>query len=170
MARVFQYGSNTSEARINGLGRLKGDAKYLYNAETVQDYELDFTVWSETNQCAAVDIVLKQGSKVWGVVYDVPDYLIRRDTAKRRERKSLDAIEGEGTNYKRILIEVKKGDRKIVETITYVAKSKCAGLETSYEYVKHIIKGLEEHDIPESYVRKVKRKIVENNPDLNKYF
>jgi hypothetical protein len=31
------------------------------------------------------------------VVYDVPDFLMARDTAAQRKRKSLDAIEGEGT-------------------------------------------------------------------------
>lgn len=43
--------------------------------------------------------------KVWGVVYDIPDYLIGKATAKAHNRKSLDAIEGEGTNYKQEFID-----------------------------------------------------------------
>jgi hypothetical protein len=35
---------------------------------------------------------------VWGVLYEVPDFLIERKTAAAQNRSSLAAIEGEGTN------------------------------------------------------------------------
>jgi gamma-glutamylcyclotransferase (GGCT)/AIG2-like uncharacterized protein YtfP len=167
---VFAYGSNTHEKRINSPDRLKGDARYLYNARTVDDYELDFTVWSKNNNCAAADIVLKEGSNVWGVVYDVPSYLICRGSANRLGRKSLDEIEGEDKNYQRIRIKVETEAGKIIEAITYEVINKRKGLKTSREYAEHIIKGLEEHNIPWDYINKVKRKIIENNPCLCLYF
>ncbi len=49
----------------------------------------------------ASDIVVTPGSKVCGVLYEVPDFLIERKTARAQKRKSLDEIEGEGINYKR---------------------------------------------------------------------
>jgi len=101
MALVFQYGSNCSESQINSKDRLCGDAEFVAIAETVDDYQLAFDVWSTKRECAASDIVARLGSKVWGVLYEVPDYLIDRKTAATKNRKSLDAIEGEGTNYKR---------------------------------------------------------------------
>lgn len=170
MTLVFQYGSNTHEERINSLGRLNGDAKYLYNAKTVDDYELDFTVWSNSNNCAAADIVRKRDSKVWGVVYDISDYLVERASAKQRGRKSLDEIENEGKNYRRIWIKVVNESGKIVEATTYEVINKCKGLKTSREYAEHIIKGLKEHNIPKDYITKVKQKIIDNNPYLRPYF
>lgn len=77
---VFQYGSNCSDAQINGTERLKGEASFVTKAETVDDYELAFDVLSKNRDCAAADIVGKPGGKVWGVLYEVPEYLIGRDT------------------------------------------------------------------------------------------
>jgi len=166
MALIFQYGSNTHEARINCIDRLNGDAKYLYNAKTIGEYEIDFTVWSSTNNCAAADMVRKKGSHVWGVVYCIPDYLVRRNSAKKRGRKSLDEIEGEGKNYRRTRIKVETESGEIISAITYIVKCKRKGFKTSLEYARHIIKGLEEHHIPNEYIQKVKQKIVENNSSL----
>jgi len=94
MALVFQYGSNCSESEINSVNRLRGDARFVDIAETVEDFEIAFDVRSAGRGCAASDIVRKDGSKVWGVLYEVPDYLIDRETAKARGRKSFDQIEG----------------------------------------------------------------------------
>ena len=100
MALVFQYGSNCSESQINSSKRLCGDAMFIGKA-AVEDFQLAFDVLSEHRRCAAADIVSKPGSKVWGALYTVPDYLIGRETAKAKGRKSMDAIEGEGRNYRR---------------------------------------------------------------------
>lgn len=78
MALVFQYGSNCAEGQINSEDRLCGDAKFVAIAETVDDYQLAFDVWSTRRGCAASDILARPGSKVWGVLYEVPDYLIER--------------------------------------------------------------------------------------------
>lgn len=101
MALVFQYGSNCLDREVNSNNRLRGDALFVDVAETVEDFELAFDVCSKTRGCAASDIVRKPGGKVWGVLYEIPDYLIGRETANARGRRSFDEIEGEGTNYKR---------------------------------------------------------------------
>jgi hypothetical protein len=104
-------------------------------------------VWSCNRGCAASDIVRRPGSKVWGVLYEVPDWLIDRETAKSRTRKSFDAIEGEGTNYKRETIKVRRRDGKIVSALTYTVKCPKPGLKTNVDYVRHIVSGLREHNI-----------------------
>jgi hypothetical protein len=88
MALVFQYGSNARSERLNANDRLCGDARPVGIAHTQDYYELDFTVWSKKNKCAAADIVPGSGRKIWGVLYEIPDYLIRRETSGKR--KSLD--------------------------------------------------------------------------------
>jgi hypothetical protein len=59
---VFQYGSNCSNAEINGNERLRGDAKFVDVVETVDDFELAFDVWSTGRSCAAADILRRPGN------------------------------------------------------------------------------------------------------------
>jgi hypothetical protein len=166
MALVFQYGSNCSESQINGKERLCGDAKFLSIAETVDDFQLAFNVWSKGRACAASDIVASPGSKVWGVLYDVPDFLIDRKTAGPFKRKSLDAIEGEGANYARHYIAVKSADGRILNAITYRVIDPKPDLETNIEYVRCIIEGLREHGVANEYLTRVKSIASANNPAI----
>ena len=166
MTLVFQYGSNCLDSEINSKKRLRGDAKFVDIAETVEDFELAFDVQSAERGCAASDIVRKPGGKVWGVLYEVPDYLIARETAKARGRKSFDQIEGEGTNYKRETIKVCRPDGEIVPALTYTVKSPKPGLKTNIDYVRHIVSGLREHGVQDEYIAKVKAIAAANNPDI----
>jgi gamma-glutamylcyclotransferase len=166
MALVFQYGSNCSEGQINSKDRLSGDAKFVGIAETLEDFELAFDVQSARRNCAASDIVRKHGGKVWGVLYEVPDFLIGRKTARAHSRKSFDAIEGEGSNYKRETIKVRRQNREIVPVLTYTVKCPKSGLKTSTDYVRHIVVGLREHKVPDEYVAKVKTIAAANNPEI----
>ena len=166
MTLVFQYGSNCSEREINGRDRLRGDAKFVGIAETVEDFEIAFDVDSTNRGCAASDIVRKPGGKVCGVLYEIPDYLIRRSSAQAHGRKSLDAIEGEGTNYKRDMIQVRRPDGQIIEAFTYTVISPKPGLKTSVNYVRLIVHGLREHKISDEYIAKVKAIAAVNNPEI----
>lgn len=166
MTVVFQYGSNCLESEINGQDRLRGDAKVLDIAETIEDFELAFDVESIGRGCAASDIVRKPGSKVWGVLFNVPDYLIGRMTAKAVSRKSFDQIEGEGTNYQRETVMVRRPCGEIVSALTYTVRHPKSGLKTNIDYVRHIIQGLREHGVPVEYIDKVKTIAEANNPDI----
>lgn len=166
MALVFQYGSNCSESQFNGPDRLCGDAKFVAIAETVDDYQLAFDVWSTRRGCAASDIVPSPGNKVWGVIYEVPDFLMSRDTARKQKRKSLDAIEGEGTNYTRQLITVKSAAGDVLNAITYRVIHPTPGISTSIEYVGYIVRGLREHGVGAEYIAKVKAIANANNPAI----
>lgn len=170
MALVFQYGSNLDTDRLNGPDRLRGDAKKVGIAVTQEDFEFKFDIWSTAGGGrAAADIVPGTGRKIWGVVYEIPDFLIRRDTARARGRKSLDAIEGEGRNYERTTIDLNWSDGQPVldPVITYLGKDRRTGIKTSQDYVNHILKGARDHDLPEDYIAYVKRRISDNNPALS---
>lgn len=163
---VFQYGSNCLDAEINGKDRLRGDARFVSIAETVEDYELAFDVFSNGRHCAAADIVRKPGGKVWGALYEIPAYLIGRESAKARGRRSLDEIEGQGKNYKHQDIAVRKPDGDVVTALTYTVINPCAALKTSFVYVQYIISGLRERGIPQAYIDKVKAIAAANDPTL----
>ena len=164
MALVFQYGSNTSSTRMNSEERLRGDARDLGLVCTESVFELGFDVWSTGNACAAADIRESRGRRIWGVLYEVPDYLVSRATSG--DRKSLDAIEGE--LYERRVIRVMWPDATPVtgEVTTYVARNPEVGRRTSIEYVSHIISGLRAHGAPDEYLAYLKERVISNNPDL----
>lgn len=164
MALVFQFGSNMSTLRLNSMDRLRGDAKLIGLVRTVGQYNLGFTVWSKTNNCAAADLVRARGRHVWGVLYQIPEKLLSRDTAGNR--RSLDEIEG--TRYKRRKIRIYKLDdsNKVLTVWTYTVIKKRRGLLTSREYATHILKGLHEHEAPKYYITHVKKLILRNNPEL----
>ena len=167
MAFVFQYGSNMSAARLNHSDRLAGDAKAIGVAMTVEPFEFGFTVWSKSNTCAAADIAPgAAGVRIYGVVYEIPDSLISRDTAKTQGRKSMDAIEGEGMNYVRQTLELERLDGAKLTAMTYVVKDRKVNLKTSLPYVQHIFDGMKENDIPIDYQRYIAARIIENNPAL----
>ena len=163
---VFQYGSNCLDSEINGKERLKGDARFISIAETADDFELTFNVFSNGRKCAAADLIPKARARAWGVLYEIPEYLISRETAKAHGRKSLDAIEGEGKNYERKEIKVRKPDGEIVEALTYTVIAPRPGLKTDLDYVRYIVAGLRERGIPAGYIDKVKRIAIANNPEI----
>lgn len=167
MALVFQYGSNTSVQRLNAPDRLCGDARSLGLAFTLEAFELDFTVCSKKNKCAAADIIPNSGRQIWGVLYEIPDNLISRDTSGKR--KSLDEIEGK--KYERMKIRVCKAidPETPTEALTYVVIDREYNLRTSHKYVTYILKGLREHGAPTDYIEYVKGRIINNNPDLSGY-
>jgi hypothetical protein len=160
---VFQYGSNCLESEINGPCRLLGDAKFVSIAETVEEFTLAFDVWSKQRSCAASDIVVQAGSKVWGVLYEVPNHLISRQTAPSW-RKSFDQIEGEGNNYKHEMIKVCYQNGTVQSVRTYTVRHPISGIKTSIEYVGLIVRGLREHNIAVDYIDKVKEIAAANNP------
>jgi hypothetical protein len=163
MAFVFQFGSNVRYDRLNSPQRLNGDARLVDVVRTREAFELDFTVWSEGNGCAAADIVSGRGRSLWGVLYEVPDFLVATETAGGR--RSFDEIECE---YVRRSITVVSGDGAPVETeaLTYMVEHKRHDLRTGAHYVSHILTGLREREVPAEYLDYVQRRIIANNPDL----
>lgn len=155
-----------SSVRLNSPSRLYGDARIIGLAKTIDHFEFCFSVWSKMNNCATADIIPGGVSNIFGVVYAIPDFLIKRDTAGKR--KSLDSIEGEGGNYRRIYIDVTGQNEEILNenVITYVARHSKESLKTSLNYVKHIISGLCEHKAPQEYLTYVIYRIINNNPVL----
>lgn len=167
MPLVFQYGSNTNVAHLNGPTRLQGHATLLGVALTARIHELVFDIWSKGNDCAAADLTAGVGRNIWGVLYDIPALYIERDPA--RKRPSLDAIEGEGKNYSRVNIELQHCNGEPVQgpVITYLGRDRKDDIQTSSTYVGFILQGLRGHpQIPEEYVQYVRARALANNPNL----
>ena len=142
MKTLFHYGSNCDKQRLNK--RLKDTAVPKGKAQTVEDFEIAFDVWSGGNKCAAADLVRGGHGKAWGVLYEVPDDSL----------KTLARIEG--SRYEQQCIQVTLGTQ-VQWAITFLVKSehRVGNLATSAKYVSHIIKGLRAFDVPDDYVQKV---------------
>ena len=57
MPLIFQYGSNCDTERLNSPERLAGAAIERGRAQSMDEYEIEFDVWSNGNGCAAADLV-----------------------------------------------------------------------------------------------------------------
>jgi hypothetical protein len=160
MAIVFQYGSNVCTARINSPKRLKGDARPVEKAQTVDDYDIAFDVWSDTNQCAAADLISIPGHKAWGVLYEISDDLVRGSKA---DRKTLAQIEGHRYEEKNIRVRKPNGD--IVNVVTYLVcpHDRRNDLLTTVWYVSWVLYGLREHCVPEEYIEHVQQVAIQTN-------
>ena len=162
---IFQYGSNCLDSQLNGEARLRGDAVFLDIAR-IDGFEIAFDVWSKNRGCAAANMVPTPGAVVWGALYQVPDQLIARDTAAAVNRVALDAIEGEGKNYMRRTVQVRRAGKELVEALTYTVVSPAAGLKTNLEYVSFIVAGLKERGVAQDYIERVKVIAAASNPAI----
>ncbi len=161
MSLVFQYGSNAMVPRLNGPKRLRGHAQDLGRACTVDDYDIAFDVYSQTNGCAASDLITADDQKAWGVLYDIPDEFIRGN--RKDKQKTLADIEG--PRYEETTIRVRDHEGNEQEVITFVVKEneRQRDLATSAAYVSWIVYGLRAHAVPEEYIDHVVQVAVETN-------
>jgi hypothetical protein len=153
MPLVLQYGSNCTAARLNGPNRLKGCAKDLGRAQTVEDFDIAFDVVSKTNGCAASNLIQTPGRKAWGVLYEL-------------SKDALEKLKGiEGLRYEEKTIAVVDESGKEHDATTFVVREKDRrqGLATSAAYVSWIIYGLRAHGVPEDWITHVVDVAVETN-------
>jgi hypothetical protein len=125
-------------------------------AETVDEYDLAFNVWSQGNACAACDLVVAPGTgrHVWGVLYDVPADRIR-GWNRPDGKKTMEEIEGKLYEEKTIPVRNEAGEQVDAVTFLVIPTQRRHGLWTSADYVSHIVCGLRAHDVPEEYVQRV---------------
>jgi gamma-glutamylcyclotransferase (GGCT)/AIG2-like uncharacterized protein YtfP len=164
MALVFQYGSNTSSARLNSSKRLEGAAVSLGLALTEDKFGLAFTRWSQGNECAAADLTPDGSRRIYGVLYEIPDDRVFRSESPGW--RTLDDIEGEGYAYRRTTIRVAAVQGEPCEAWTYLVKDPQKDLKTAVHYVRHIIAGLREHFAPDEYILYVKERVMDNHPEI----
>jgi hypothetical protein len=148
MPLIFQYGSNCNAARLNDKTRLDGAAEDRGRAQTIDEFDLRFDVWSQGNGCAASDLVPARGTgrHAWGVLYQLSDAGLEK----------LRKIEGK--LYQEVPIRVRDmGGNEVEEPVTtFVVRhtnenntERRAGLWTSADYVGHIVSGLRAHGVEE---------------------
>ena len=161
MPLLFQYGSNCTAARLNGPNRLNGHAQDLGRARTVDNFDIAFDVYSQTNGCAACDLICFPGQKAWGVLYEIPADFI--DGRRADDQKTLEQIEGH--RYKQEPIRVIDKDSNVQEAVTFLVREaeRRPVLATSAAYVSWVIYGLRDHGVPEEYIAHIIEVAIETN-------
>jgi hypothetical protein len=161
MTFVFQYGSNCNAGRLNSPSRLNGHAEDLGRAQTIEDFDIAFDVYSQTNGCAAPDLVRFAGRKAWCVLYEIPGDFI--DGRRADGQKTLEQIEGH--RYKQEPIRAIDKDGNVQGAVTFLVREteRCPGLAASAAYVSWIVRGLLDHGVPEEYIAHVIEVAIETN-------
>ena len=139
----FAYGSNLSIDRMKSRTGPIRDAKRA----RLSRYQLVFNKRAE-GVGAYANIVPNSDTKVWGVTYLCDQEAIEK----------LDLCEGvDGGHYVHEWLPLTWDDGATLNALAYNAGEEyiCEGEEPTPEYVAHIIKGAEEHGLPEEYTRSI---------------
>lgn len=134
----FAYGSNMAAEQMDawceghvckGAARLPGRA-------------LEFRRRSVRWGAGAADIVEREGSETWGVLYEIPDSAL----------EALDEKESNGVGYRRIEVEVEHGDDWVTAWAYEVIHRADSEVRPRDEYLGLLLSGGREWDLPEDYL------------------
>eukprot|EP00090_Calanus_glacialis_P003268 TRINITY_DN12421_c0_g1_i1.p1 TRINITY_DN12421_c0_g1~~TRINITY_DN12421_c0_g1_i1.p1 ORF type:complete len:186 (-),score=78.48 TRINITY_DN12421_c0_g1_i1:50-568(-) len=135
----FAFGSNLLTERI----QINNPSAVFRNIAKLRDHKLDFNYFSQRWQGAAATIIPTLDSQVWGVLWELD----------MEHLETLDMQESVPTVYNRKTVEVELQDGTKEEAFTYfMVKPEEEDKRPSYVYKDVIVRGAEEHNIPQEYL------------------
>lgn len=141
VALYFSFGSNMSSARLRArVGGIEvvGRAQLPGHRHAFDKLGADGT--GKGNVSASQD---PSAVEVWGALYELETPQLAR----------LDQFEG---GYDRTWVEVHVDGARL-RALTYVAHQSHQGLLPSPGYLEHYLRGMQEHGIPDAYVRFIRQ-------------
>ena len=123
----FAYASNLSRKQ---MAERCPDSKPVFVA-TLPNYKLIFAGWSRQWRGGYATIMLSNGDKVLGALYEVSE----------RDLKRLDSYEDCPRKYSRLKVTVFDEDGNQVETVTYVKSGRLEETQPSKEYLAIVQQG-----------------------------
>jgi len=137
----FAYGSNMS------MDKLRGHAPSSIHLATgyLSRWQLGLNKKGHDGLGRAT-IHPEAGGKVWGVVYQM----------SHSDKEALDKVEGLGKGYREQEVEVVSVSGLVYHALTYVGIRLADNLHVADWYMKHIIDGAEENNLPAEYISKIK--------------
>lgn len=149
----FAYGSNlATEQMVNRTGPIREARR-----ARLAGYRLAFNK-KGSDGTGKANIVPDSVGIVWGVVYRcTPETLSR-----------MDKYEGvAGGHYQRKVVHVRVDDGAELEAVTYVAGTAFVDNSNSLsprpDYLQTIISGAQEHELPDDYIRDIKKLARQEN-------
>lgn len=133
----FAYGSNMSQQQMSK----RCSSARLIGSGVLKNHKLDFTIsaperWGGGG-CA--DVVYKEGSEVWGLVYQLSQVDI----------ENLD--NAEGPRYRRKLVSIDVADIPNLEAFVYEVVDKAPFKSPDQNYLDIIKQAASEYNFPMSY-------------------
>jgi gamma-glutamylcyclotransferase len=137
----FAYASNMNRTQMRSRA---GDIAEDRPAR-LMNYELVFNK-KVRGGTAAANIRPAPGGVVYGVLYKISESSYR----------NLDRFEGAPVHYRRIQIEVLDAKSRAVSAEAYIATKVEKGLHPAPHYLKTILDGAAEHNLPADYIEKIR--------------
>lgn len=147
----FAYGSNMDADRLKE--RLEKEGMKIEprgRKAKLVSYRLTFDKKSTQDNLGRATIEASPGEVVWGVLYELPCHCL----------DILDKYEGvKSGHYRREEVKVCLPDGTEVRAVTYIALPEKLerGLRPPRWYLKHLLKGAEEHGLPKEYIKMLER-------------
>jgi gamma-glutamylcyclotransferase len=138
----FAYGSNLSQCRMEQRTGAVPPARKAW----LNHYRLSFNLHAD--EAIYANIVPSPQSIVWGVAYWISGEMMN----------ALDGYEAVAIgHYRRSWVEVETEDGERLRAATYIGGGPFVGAEgrPSNAYLQLILAGAREHNLPETYVRRV---------------
>jgi cation transport regulator ChaC len=140
-AWYFAYASNMNRAQM------KSRAGEIFEEKLgrLENYELAFNK-KVRGGTAGANIRPAPGKAVEGVLYKINESAFR----------NLDRAEGAPVHYRRIQVTVKDAGGKPVAAQAFIATKVEKGLRPATHYLKTILDGATEHNLPGDYINSIK--------------
>jgi cation transport regulator ChaC len=140
-AWYFAYASNMNRAQM----RSRAGEILEEKVGRLENYELAFNK-KVRGGTAGANIRPAQGKVVEGVLYRINESAFR----------NLDRAEGAPVHYRRIQVDVKGTDGRVVPAQAFIATKVEKGLRPASHYLKTILDGATEHGLPTGYIESIK--------------
>jgi gamma-glutamylcyclotransferase (GGCT)/AIG2-like uncharacterized protein YtfP len=137
----FAYASNMNRAQM----KQRVGSWQQERVASLDNYELNFDKVARGG-VGTGNLVLAQGKVVWGVLYRLTDQQMRK----------IDRFEGVPDHYRRSEVTVQDADGNRIAAQVYLARKVRRGLKPDYLYLKRIIEGAEEHNLPADYIQQLR--------------
>ncbi|MFQ5818272.1 MAG: gamma-glutamylcyclotransferase family protein [Terriglobia bacterium] len=138
----FAYASNMNRAQMKQRVRDWAEEKIA----RLDNYELNFDKLARRGTGTG-NLVLAEGKAVFGVLYRL----------REQQLRTLDRFEGVPEHYRRSEVTVVDEQGNKVSAQVYLARKVRKGLKPDRHYLRGIIAGAEEHNLPADYVEQLKR-------------
>jgi gamma-glutamylcyclotransferase len=140
-AWYFAYASNMNRAQM----RSRAGQILEERPGRLENYELAFNK-KVRGGTAGANIRPAPGKAVEGILYKINESAFR----------NLDRFEGAPVHYRRIQVDVKDRDGKTIAAQAFIATKVEKGLRPAPHYLKTILDGAAEHNLPSEYVESIR--------------
>jgi len=140
-AWYFAYASNMNRAQM----RARAGEILEEKLGRLENYELAFNK-KVRGGSAGANIRPAAGKTVEGVLYKINESAFR----------NLDRFEGAPVHYRRIEVTVRDSDGRTVPAQAFIATKVEKGLHPAAHYLKTILDGAAEHNLPAEYMARIR--------------